>query len=94
MIKNLKSDIESKNEVTHIESSNLESNRLESKRETSINIESKVDFNKRDSKSNDEVRLDSNNNEIMYEIWHNLTWLDYIMYSLVLFLGIIVVYGV
>ena len=57
MSKNLKNDIESKYEAIHTESTRLE------KRESIANIESK-----KDSKNKNEVRLDSNGNEIVYEV--------------------------
>ncbi|EGD0127407.1 hypothetical protein GLN21_10190 [Campylobacter coli] len=81
MGEDLKSDREINNQE-HTESTNktthLESNKLESKR----NIKNK-----------DEVRLDFNGDEIVYEIWHNPTWWDYLMYFMLLFLGITMVYG-
>ena len=81
MSEDLKSDREINNQE-HTESTNktthLESNKLESKR----NIKNK-----------DEMRFDSNGDEIVYEIWHNPTWWDYLMYFMLLFLGITMVYG-
>lgn len=57
MSENLKSDVESNDETIHAESTRLE------KRESIANIESK-----KDSKNKNEVRLDSNGNEIVYEV--------------------------
>ena len=58
MIENLKSDIESKNEAINTESTRLESNRLDSKREIPINIES----NKLETTANVEYKIETATN--------------------------------
>ena len=68
-------------------SRNLKSD-IESNNEAILHTESNKLESKKDSKNKDEVRLDSNGDEIMYEAKHNLTWWDYIMYSLFFLIGI------
>lgn len=41
---------------------------------------------------NDNIKIDSNGDEIVYEVRHKLSWWDYIMYFIILFLGIAMVY--
>ena len=48
---------------------------------------------KRDSKNKDEVRFDENGDEIMYEVRYNLSWWDYIIYSIMFMFGILTIYG-
>lgn len=56
-----------------------------------IHLESNIES--KNLKNKDEMRFDSNGDEIVYEIWHNPTWWDYLMYFMLLFLGITMVYG-
>ena len=67
-------------------SRNLKSD-IKSNNEAILHTESK-----KDSKNKDKVRFDKNGDEIMYEARHNLTWWDYIMYSITLMFGILATY--
>lgn len=62
---------------------NIEAKKQDSTKANTINAES----------STLESNIDSNNDEIVYEIWHNPTWWDYAVYFIALFLGIAMVYG-
>ena len=51
-----------------------------------LNTESKkIDYSKSNYKNKDNIKLDSNGDEIVWEAKHNLSWWDYIMYSIVFF---------
>lgn len=41
-------------------------------------------------KNKDKIRLDSNGDEIIYEIWHNLTWWDYIVLGFLFILTLLI----
>ncbi|TLD90749.1 hypothetical protein LS80_011540, partial [Helicobacter trogontum] len=68
-------------------SENLKSDR-ESNDET-IHAES----TKLDSANKGEVRLDSNGDEIVYEVKHKLSLWDCFMFNVMLFFGVIMIYG-
>ena len=84
--KDMESKIDSKENTIKPESTKLDSTR------ESIAESSKLE-SKKDSKNKDKVRFDENGDEIMYEAKHNLTWWDYIMYSIMFLVGILTTYG-
>ncbi|TLD94657.1 hypothetical protein LS80_009865, partial [Helicobacter trogontum] len=66
-------------ESTKLESSTLKSNYLESKKPT-------------DTKNKDNIKLDSNGDEIVYEVRHRLGISDTIQYIIMFMFGIMIVY--
>lgn len=59
------------------------SENLKSDRESN-NTTKHIESTKLDSANKGEVRLDSNGDEIVYEIWHNPNWWDYFLMSVFL----------
>ena len=80
--------LESTNKTTH-----LESKKLDSIKETTINTESSKLEAKRDSKNNNEMRFDSNGDEIVYEVRHKLSLWDYFMHSILFPFSCLMVYA-
>ncbi|EFB7094036.1 hypothetical protein H7W66_000891 [Campylobacter coli] len=78
MGENVKSDRESSSQE-HTKSPNK-----------TIHLESNIES--KNLKNNNEVRLDSNGDEIVFEIWHNPTWWDYFLMSVFFVFGIAMIY--
>ena len=86
MSENIRGNIESKKqESTAI----LESKKPDSTKENSINAESST---LKSNDANNEARLDSNNDEIVYEIWHKIGWWNGIWMTIFFLFGSFVIY--
>ena len=72
-------------ESTKLESSTLKSNYLESKRPN--------DTKNNETKTKDNIKLDSNGDEIVYEVKYKLSLWDCFMFNMMLFFGVIMIYG-
>ncbi|TLD81335.1 hypothetical protein [Helicobacter trogontum] len=72
-----------------------ESIKRDSIKETSISTESNKLESKKptDTKNKDSIKLDSNGDEIVYEIWHNPNWWDYFLMSVFFMFGVAVAYS-
>ena len=68
------------------------SENLKSDRESN-NTTKHIESTKLDSANKGEVRLDSNGDEIVYEIWHNPNWWDYFLMSVFFMFGVAVAYS-
>ncbi|TLD92003.1 hypothetical protein LS80_011080, partial [Helicobacter trogontum] len=72
-------------ESTKLESSTLKSNYLESKKPN--------DTKNNQTKNKDNIKLDSNGDEIVYEVKYKLSLWDCFMFNVMLFFGVIMIYG-
>ena len=61
----------------------------------SLNTESKkIDYSKSNYKNKDNIKLDSNGDEIVYEVRHKLIWLNYIVSVFLSLLGSLLTLGI
>ena len=53
----------------------------------------KIDYSKSNYKNKDNIKLDSNGEEIVYEVRHNATWWDFLVFGAIFLFGIAIVCG-
>lgn len=86
MSENIRGNIESKKQEN---TAMLESKKQENTKANTINAESST---LKSNDANNEARLDSNNDEIVYEIWHKIGWWNGIWMTIFFLFGSFVIY--